>query len=434
MEITIPYNFDLKSRPYQLKVLADSRNNKVLILHRRAGKTSLALNKLIHDATKKGNEGKIFYYICPTQRQAKEIVWKAPDMLNQYLPKGIIEKKNEVELTIYLKNKSQIHVKGADDPDSLRGTNPYGVILDEYAQVKTEVYNEILRPVLAANGGWVWFIGTPKGKDDLYSKYRFALENPNGWQVLLLKASESNIIPQLALEQAQREMTQSAFSQEFECEFLEGTGSIFRRIRENVFGRLQEPVAGRLYKIGVDLARHQDWTVVTVVDRHDHHLVYFDRFNQIDWQLQKARIEAIVRRYNNGMITIDSTGVGDPIAEDLRRCGLIVNNFSFTNTTKKNLIENLAIMIEQNKISYPDIPELLQELEDFTYEMLPSGQIRYTAPNGMHDDIVCSLALAVWQIGEKLPLVQQTKNYGFDFNLRSHMGKTGYSKMVFIRK
>src|SRR5258708_3189743 len=228
MDITIPYNFDLSARPYQFDILDDPRSNKVLILHRRAGKTSLALNKLIVEATYPENAGKVFYYVCPTQRQAKEVVWKAPDMLFRYLPEEIVEKKNEVELTIYLKNKSQIHIKGADDPDNLRGTNPYGIVLDEYAQMKPEVYNEIFRPVLAANGGWVWFIGTPKGKEDLYNKFRFAQDNMKTWQALIIKASESNIIPTEALQLAQREMTQAAYTQEFECEFLEGAGTIFR--------------------------------------------------------------------------------------------------------------------------------------------------------------------------------------------------------------
>ena len=424
---TIPHNFDLFARPYQQQILTDDRKNKVLVIHRRAGKSSLAINKLIHDALWPGNEGKIYYYLCPTQKQAKEVVWKAPDMLNRYLPREVVLKRNEVELTIYLQNQSQIHVKGGDNPDALRGTNPYGVILDEYAQMKPEVYNEILRPVLAANGGWVWFIGTPKSKDDFYLKYNYAKEHSETWQALILRASESGIIPTEALKQAQLEMKEAAFAQEFECLFQEGAGTIFRRIRENIFGKLEEPVKGKQYKMGVDLARHQDWTVITIFDRHTHQLVYFDRFNQIDWQLQKARIEAVARRYNDCPITIDSTGVGDPIAEDLRRLGLVVNDFKFTAKSKKDLIEYLAIKIEQNLIKYPEIPELIRELEDYTYEMTPSGHVKYSAPPGMNDDCVCSLALAVWQIGEKLLFDGMIKsNYGMNFNLRS-----GYAKKIF---
>lgn len=374
---------------------------------------------------------KVFHYVAPTISQARDIVWNPPDMVKKYVPREIIVKKNEVDRILYLINGAQIHIKGADNPDSLRGGNPFGVVLDECAMMKKEIYDEIYRPVLAANKGWIWFVSTPRGKNWFYKQYQFAKENPERWQVIHLKANESTVLSKETLDQAQAEMTQQAFSQEFLCEFLEGEGTIFRRIAENISGHLEEPKLTRKYKMGVDLARHKDWTVVTVIDRHTHQLVYFDRFNQIDWNLQKARIEATARRYNNAIVTVDATGVGEPVAEDLRRCGLIVNEFKFTNESKKNIIENLALFIEQNKMTYPNIPELIKELENFTYELLPSGQIRYTAPEGEHDDCVCSLALAMYQIGEKMPVTSEGKpNYGFSFNLKP---QGGYNKMVLKR-
>ena len=172
LDIRLPYNFDPKIRSYQHEILLDKRKNKVLVIHRRAGKTSLVLNKLILEASR--NPGKTFYYVCPTMRQAKEIAWKAPDMLNKYLPEEIIEKKNEVELTIYFTNKSQIRVTGADNPDTLRGVNPFGVAIDEYAQIKPQLYDEVIKPILIANGGWVWLIGTPMGRNDFWLKYEIA--------------------------------------------------------------------------------------------------------------------------------------------------------------------------------------------------------------------------------------------------------------------
>jgi len=430
MQITIPYNFDPTLRQGQHDIFADPRKNKVVVVHRRFGKTSVALNYLITEAML--NKNRIYLYLCPTQRQAKDVAWKDPDMLPKYLPSEIVERKNEVELTIWLKGTgSQIYIRGADNPDGLRGLNPYGIILDEYAQMKSEVYEEVFKPAILANGGWVWFVGTPKGKNDFYRKYRMALDNPAKWQVVHLKASESGIIPAAALEEARKTSSQQIFSQEYEVEFLEGEGTVFRRIRENVQPTLSEPMQGREYQMGVDLARLQDWTVMTVIDRHTHNVVHFDRFQHIDWNLQKARIEATARRYNLARIKIDATGLGDAVAEDLRRTGLIVEDFKFTNESKKNLIDNLAVQIEQNKIRYPEIPELLRELEEFTYEMSATGKIRYTAPDGAHDDCVCSIGLASWQLGEKLPLrdgVNRQKNYGFTVNLQP---KKGYSKPIF---
>jgi len=422
MELTLPLIYG-HERAFQLDALSDPRKYKVLILHRRSGKTTLAVNQLVKEAMLPENAGKIFHYVCPNKNQAKKLIWDTPDMIRKYVPPEIIDKKNEVELKIFFKNGSQLYIQGADQPDTLRGQEVYGVILDEYAQMKSEVYDEIYRPVLAANGGWCWLLGTPKGKNDFYRKYRSALLNPAIWQVIHLSAETSGIIPPEALAQAKAEMTEQAFAQEFLSEFLEGSGTIFRRIRENICPTFSEPRQGRAYKVGVDLARHVDWTVITAVDRHTHELVYFDRFNQIEYNLQKARIEAVCRRYNNAPATVDETGVGVPIVEDLRRLGLVINGVTFTSETKKTLVENLALLIEQNKIRYPDIPELIRELEEYTYEILPSNKIRYTAPDGGTDDIVMSMCLAYYQIGEKLPLsVDRKPNYGF---------RSGYNKVVF---
>lgn len=404
MAIELPYNFEPSQRPFQAKIWNDKRKNKLLVIPRRHGKTSLAINWLIVEAIK--NPNKVYWYLCPTQRQAKEVVWKAPEMINKYLPIEAVDKKNEVELTIYLKNGAQICVKGGDEPDSLRGTNPYGVIIDEYAQIKPEIYDEILMPILKANGGWVWMIGTPKGKNHFYLRYQQA-QHLQDWQVVHLKATDSNVLSSEILAEAKKDMTEKAFSQEFLCEFLEGAGNIFRRYKENATTRGAEAVHGGQYQIGVDLARHQDFTVISVIDAKTHKQVHLDRFNQIDWNLQMSRIEAITRRYNNAKINIDSTGVGDPITLELKQRGLNVEAFVFTNQVKNALIQNLALQLEQDKIKIIPDEEQLKELGNYTFETTAHGNIRYGAPSGQHDDIVTALALSVYNLPEK-QLVNRT--------------------------
>jgi hypothetical protein len=404
-QIEIPYNFNPSTRPFQAKIWNDKRKNKLLVIPRRHGKTSLALNWLIQEAIL--NPNKIFWYLCPTQRQAKEVVWKAPDMLNVFLPPEAVEKKNEVELTIYLKNGSQICIKGGDDPDSLRGTNPFGIVIDEYAQIKKEIYDELLMPIIKANGGWVWLIGTPKGKNDFYTKFVQASYLPD-WQVMHLNASTTGVLSDEILAEAKKSMTEKAFNQEFECEFLEGAGNIFRRITENATATPCEPFEGR-YQIGVDLARHEDFTVISVMSVNTRKQVYLDRFNQIDWNLQMARIEAIARRYNNATVNIDSTGVGDPIALELKQRGLDIVAFTLTNTSKSALIQNLALQLEQDKIKILPDENQIRELQNYTFETTKHGNITYGAPSGQHDDCVIGLALAVYNLPEK----QATISSGF---------------------
>lgn len=411
-KIILPYNLDLESRPYQAEVLEDTRRFKVLVIPRRHGKTTLALAKLVMEAII--HPKKIFHYVCPTQKQAKQVVWSAPDMLKQLVPPQAVDRFNEVELICYLKNGSQIHVKGGDQPDNLRGNNAFGIILDEFDQIKSSVFQEIYLPIVLANGGFLWVIGTPKGKKGLFERLVIAENRPKDWQSMKLKASTAGILSKEILETAKSEMSEATYNQEFETEFNDNAGTLFRRIRENVRGTLSDPVMGRQYVIGVDLAKYEDWTVITVLDKTSHEVVYFDRFNKIDWNLQKSKIEAVTRRYNNAKVRVDGTGVGDPICEDLQRTGINIEPFKITSITKKQMIENLVLLLEQDKIKLPDIPELIEELEVFAYELNErTGHVSYCAPSGKHDDIVISLALAVWQLGEKIYKSEAAKRFDY---------------------
>lgn len=350
------------------------------------------------------NKG-VYYYIMPTYRQVKQVIWD--DLLDKHLPKEVYSKKNESELTIHFVNGSILRFVGSEDIDKHRGINPIYTVFDECQEIKEEMWTTIIQPVIRENKGRVSFIGTPKGKNWFYYLLQSAKTNPK-WYWDVKSVYDTKGISEDELEEAKTTTLQHIFNQEYLCEFQDDGSGVFRRVRNNIFGDLSLfPDPRKKYIMGVDLARHVDWTVLIVVDRHTHQVVHFDRFNQIDWALQKARIEATARRWNMCPIRIDSTGIGDPICEDLERMGLIIEPYKFTNESKKALIENLALLIEQDKIKYPEISELVSELEAFTYEKLPSGRLRYTAPDGQHDDIVMSMALAYYDIGVKIPLAPE---------------------------
>lgn len=188
---------------------------------------------------------------------------------------------------------------------------------------------------------------------------------------------------------------------------VEAEGKVFRDIKQCISGELEEPKENVQYVLGLDLAKYQDYTVLAVLRKDNGHLAYFDRFNETSWALQKARVVSVARKYNNAEIVPDSTGVGDPIVEDLTRAGLRVygsgnrQGFVFTSTSKEQLIENLVIAIEQNKISFPYIDILIGELNNFQVEITKAGNYRYSAPEGKNDDCVIALALAYWGISNK---------------------------------
>jgi len=155
------------------------------------------------------------------------------------------------------------------------------------------------------------------------------------------------------------------------------------------------PKAGVGYTAGADLAKHADYTVVTVMDDGGH-VVAFDRYGELNWPFQRKRIVELVQRYSARLL-VDSTGVGDVIYDDLRREQVSVEGYKLTHASKAELIENLSIMIEQGKIHFPKIPELVAELKMYGWTKSKGGNIIYNAPEGYHDDCVISLALAAWQ-------------------------------------
>ena len=373
----------------------------MLVWHRRARKTTTALTELIKQALYRVG---VYWHIFPTYSEAKDAVWREPTMLFRILPAELISRTNEQELVVYLKNGSIIQLKGSDDPNLLRGAGPVGVVFDEFAQVKPDAWM-VIEPVLRANDGWAWFVGTPRGKNHLHQFYLRGQQDHPEWKSWLLKASDSGIIKPEQLEESRKSMKQADFNQEWECEFLEGIGAVFRGVRDIATAVPHKPLDNHVYVVGVDLAKVNDFTVIRVYDRNTNDQVYHDRFNTIEWPFQKKRIKAISDHYNHALCVLDATGLGDPIADDLTRAGVPVEPFKITEQSKKDLIEKLSIWIEQKRIHILNIEEALNEYDNFNYQIGETGRIRYGAPEGFNDDIVVADALACWSLQ---PLYKET--------------------------
>lgn len=388
-------------------LLQDNHRFKVLVWHRRARKTSTAINELVKQAhLKKG----VYWHIFPTYSAAKEAVWKDPMMLFRIIPKEIIEKTNEQELTIYLKCGSIISLKGADNPQRLRGAGPLGVVLDEFDEMKIETWGEIVEPILRANGGWAWFIGTPRGKRHLH---KFYMRGQNAdfpeWKSWLLKASTSGVIPARELKNSRATMSQAHYNQEWECDFLEGEGKVFRGVRAVMTAQPRKPNKDSIYIIGADLGKTIDYTVLTVYDRKTLTQVYQDRFKDLEWPYQKRKIREISKHFNNALVYLDATGLGDPIADYLIRAKVPVEPIKITAPLKKEMVEKLAIWIEQGLIKMIPTEQSLIEFDNFSYEIGKTGRITYCAPEGEHDDIVIAQALAIWGLQPPVTKVREKK-------------------------
>jgi phage terminase large subunit len=186
-----------------------------IVAHRRAGKTVAAVNKLIKSAAECKHEHPRFGYVAPFLSQAKEIAWA---YLKRYSEPMWAGEPNESELRVTLFNGADIRLHGSDNPDRLRGPYFDGVVMDEFANQRSAVWGEVVRPMLADRIGWAAFIGTPKGHNAFYKVWRSAANNPH-WFRAIVKASTSGILPLEELDDMQEDMSPEEYEQEMECSF-----------------------------------------------------------------------------------------------------------------------------------------------------------------------------------------------------------------------
>lgn len=375
-------------RPSQKAVFDSKARFLIVDAGRRWGKSLTALNWLLKSAWEQRGEN---WWVVPIYKIGL-ISWRK---LVAGVPSEAVKKLSQVEMRMELISGGAIEIRSADNPENLRGEGIKSLVIDEAARVQPEAWQEVLRPSLSDTGGRALFISTPKGRNfffDLWTKGQDPLQGV--YQSWKYPSWDNPKIPQSDIAQARESLPSDVFKQEYEGEFLEDSAGVFRNIKACIRGDLERPVDGKRYYGGLDLARLTDFTVLAIID-DDNHLCFFDRFNKIDWTFQKARIIEAVKAYN-AKLCVDATGVGDPIVEDLRREGLKVEPFKFTSDSKNDLIQSLAIAFEQGKISIPPIKELVNELMIFEYEIGKTGNVRYSAPTGYHDDCVVGLALANW--------------------------------------
>lgn len=399
MKVTIPHKFI--PRTYQLPLLQSLDSGKkraIIIWHRRSGKDKACFNLMIKKAFERVGT---YFYFLPEYSQAKKVVWDNIDndgfRTIDHIPKQVIAKKNDSELKITLINGSIIQLIGADTFDkSGVGTNPIGVVFSEFPITRPDIWGYV-RPILLANNGWAVFNGTPRGQNHAYQLLEMAKQNDE-WFTQVLTVDDTGVLTKDDIERERAEgMPQQLIDQEYYCKFIENATNFFRDIDGACILTPQPENPLRTYRMGVDLAKYQDYTVISVIDLATFEQVYLERFNHLDWNIQKSKIEAIYHRFNRPKGFIDATGVGDPIVEDLNNRGIRLEAYKFTEQSRKDLLTNLALKMEQRTVKLLDDEILKQELSYFQYELV-GQKLKIKVPEGLHDDTVFGTALSVWDL------------------------------------
>jgi len=332
------------------------------------------------------------WWVAPSYPMSM-VGWREIKRLATQIPGTVLR---EADRIVTLPGGGWVQVRSADNPDSLRGEGLDFCVLDECAFIAEAAFTEALRPALSDRQGRALFISTPKGRNWFWRIWQRG-QDGGEWRSWQLPTAANPYIVPAEIETAKASLPERIFAQEYLADFIEDGGGVFRRVLESATSTPHEQaVDGHQYAIGVDWGKHNDWTVLAVLDLTDRALVHLDRFNQIDYSLQTARLRALQDRFKARPIIVERNSMGEPLIEQLERERLPVQSFQTTNQSKAAAIDALALAFERGDVRIVADPVLLGELQAYEMERLPSGMLRYSAPEGMHDDTVMALALA-WQ-------------------------------------
>lgn len=386
-EIRLP-----RLHPAQSRVKSESTRFNVLACGRRWGKTVLGVDLAIHSVL----QGHPVAWAAPNYKLLAE-----PFRTIQGILAPIIKRLDQTDRRIELATGGSIDFWTLNDINLGRGYKYKLWIIDEAAHSPNlqSAFEDSIRPTLVDLVGDAWFLSTPQGRNYFHTIFLQgnSPDHPifHSWQ---MPTSSNPYIDFAEITIAKTTLPDRTFRQEFLAEFGQNKDTVFQVVRPNITSSAQpHPVPDQEYIAGVDLAKIQDFTVITILNNFGDQ-VYFERFRRQSWSQTISRIVAACTLFNAPAV-IDATGLGDPIVEQLQTAGLSLYPFRFTSVSKEPLIQSLSVKLEQNSIKLLDIPIQTEELESYQAIAAPGGGIKYSAPPGQNDDCVIALALAASKIG-----------------------------------
>lgn len=295
----------------------------VLALHRRAGKTELAIMELLDKALQFDKDLGQFFYVAPYLKQAKAIAWARLKQKIEPLRQHEAVEVNEGELWVRFKhNGAMIRIFGGDNPDAMRGVRLDGVVIDEVAQIKPEVWNDIIQPALSDRKGWALFIGTPQGIN-LFSELYYRAEALPDWHCARYTVFDTNAIDAEEVERLRRDMNETSFAREYLCDFTAAGDDqlISLADAEEAARRTLRPddIKDAPRILGVDPARFGDDRSV-IFARQGLQAFAPAVFRGIDNMELAARVAAKIQDWKPDAVFIDS-GAGAGVIDRLRQLG-----------------------------------------------------------------------------------------------------------------
>ncbi len=393
--------------PKQAAAIFNKSRYSLIEASTKSGKT-VACIVWIGEYAMTGKDGQNYWWIAPTYPVSAIAFTRA----KRFIPRELYV-ANESELSITLINGTKIWFKSGDKPDTLYGEDVYAAVIDEASRVKEESWYAI-RSTLTATRGPIRIIGNVKGRKNWFFKMARRAEagepNMEYHKMTAQDAVEGGVLDADEIEDARRNLPKMVFKELYDAEAADDGGNPFgiSHIQNQICPvSKKKPVAW-----GWDLAKSHDYTVGIGLDK-DNRVCRFYRF-QKPWL---ETIREIQHQTKKVPALVDSTGVGDAVLEGLQNSAGAVRptkspqqelkwasnfeGFVFSSPSKQQIMEELAVEIQSANVWFPE-GTIVDELEAYEYEYTRTG-VRYSAPEGMYDDCVCALALAVRKAGHRYP-------------------------------
>lgn len=374
---------------YQDQLIDDPARFTVCEAATKCGKTASHIIWLFEQALNVTKVGGEVWWVAPVYQQAKIAFTRMRNQFEGNRPDKFF-KVNETELTLTLPSGAVIRFKTAEKPDNLFGEDVYAAVFDEFTRAKEAAWFA-LRSTLTATNGKCKMIGNARGKKNwgylLGVKAKHGEQGYSYHKITIYDALAQGIpgITSEEIDQARRDLPEDVFNELYLAEPNDDFSNPFgiQEIRARIKPLSTLPAVA----FGVDLAKYSDYTVIVGLDRGGD-ICFFDRF-QKDWTYTRKRIIEVVGRIP---AHVDSTGVGDPVVEDMTKKCQNMKGFKYSNQSKQQLMESLRSSITDGNISILE-GVMQDEMEGFEFEY-SEGRVKFSAPSGSHDDCVNALALA----------------------------------------
>lgn len=390
-------NLNFQLLKWQREVIASTKRFRVVVAGRRSGKSRDAAVELLIEGLK-CPKGSGVMYVAPTQGQARTIIW---DLLME-LGHEIIAHSHVNNMEITLVNGTVIYIRGADRPDTLRGMDLWFVVLDEYADMKPIVWEQVIRAALSRHKGRALFIGTPKGRNHFYDLYQLGLnESDPEWESWMFYTADNELIDPAEIAAAKRTLSTFSFNQEYMASFDNAGTNVFKE-HWLKYGKI--PVPGSIF-MAVDLAgfeavgqsagkakKRLDQTAISIVKVTDSGKWYVIKIEYGRWDVREnaVRILKNIREFKPTSIGIEKGSLFNavmPYLTDLMRKNNLfahIQPLTHGNQNKNDrIVWALQGMFEHGRVILNE-EEKWDEFKD-EYLMFPTSNV--------HDDLIDSLSM-----------------------------------------